>query len=61
MYVVLTYNQASGQPDLADYGLYDDLETAQAVRDDQRTQTAAVGRGERHVVAEVVPMEDDDA
>ncbi len=61
MYIVITYNQASGQPDLATYGIYTDLQAAQDERDDQRTQTAAVGRGERHVVAEVVPMEDDDA
>ena len=58
MYVVLTYNQASSQPELGSY-LWNDLADAQAERDELRAATAAVGRAERHIVAEVTRLDED--
>ncbi|GII88238.1 hypothetical protein Ssi03_62280 [Sphaerisporangium siamense] len=58
-YVVVTYNQASGQPELTGYGM-SDLEAARAERDEEQVQTEAVGRGERHIVAAVVALDQDD-
>ncbi|WP_326646076.1 hypothetical protein OG884_15605 [Streptosporangium sp. NBC_01755] len=60
MYLVITYNQASHQPELGSWSLYTDLDDAQAERDDQQAQTDAVGRRDRHVVAEVTPIESED-
>jgi hypothetical protein len=61
MYVVLTYNQASHCPELD----YSDvhwgpgaLDSARAERDDKAARTAEVGRGERHVIAEVTELEE---
>ena len=56
MYVVLTFNQASSRPEIASE-MYADLPAAQAERDELREATAAVGRRERHIVAEVVVLE----
>lgn len=59
-YVVITYNQTGGQPDLASYGLYDDMDDAKAERDSQEIATKAAGRRERHVVAEVIELDGED-
>lgn len=60
-YVVITYNQAShlpGLPMAAD--LHSELEDAVIARDWERAETAKVGRGERHVIAEVFEMDEDE-
>lgn len=57
-YVVITHNQASHMPGLplgAD--LHGDLESAKAELEWEREDTARVGRGERHVIAEVYEMD----
>lgn len=55
-FTVVTWNQASAQPDIDAPGL-DDWDTACLERDDRRAKTAAVGRGERHEVAAVIRLE----
>lgn len=60
-YVVVTFNQASHQPGLpmaAD--LHSHLEDAVNARDWERTETAKVGRGEIHVIAEVFEVDEDE-
>jgi hypothetical protein len=57
-YVVVTWPQTGGQPDIDAPGL-DDRDTAFIERDERRAQTKAVGRGERHEVAAVIRLEDD--
>jgi hypothetical protein len=60
-YVVVTFNQASHQPGLnpgAD--LYSQLEDAVSARDWERAETAKVGRGETHVIAEVFEVDEDE-
>ena len=60
-YVVISYNQASHQPGLpmaAD--LYSELEDAVNARDWERAETAKVGRRERHVIAEVFELDEDE-
>jgi len=57
-FVVVTFNQASGQPDIDAPGL-DDWDTACLERDDRRAKTKAAGRGERHEVAAVIRLEGD--
>jgi len=60
-YVVVTFNQASHQPGLpmaAD--LHSDLEDAVNARDWEREETVKVGRNERHVVAEVFEVREDE-
>lgn len=60
-YIVATFNQASGWPGLnpgAD--LYADLEDAVNARDWERAETARTGRRERHVIAEVTEMDEDE-
>jgi hypothetical protein len=60
-YVVVSFNQASGQPGL-DTGadLHASLEDAVNARDWERAETARIGRRERHVIAEVVEMDEDE-
>jgi len=60
-FVVVTFNQASHQPDI-DTGsaLYCEIETARLELAERRAATARVGRGERHVIAEVIGLEDGD-
>ena len=58
-FVVVTSNQASGQPDIDTPGLHHERETAELERDDRRRHTASVGRGERHEVAAVIRIEED--
>ena len=60
-YVVITYNQAShlpGLPMAAD--LHPELEDAVHARDWERAETAKVGRRERHVIAAVFEIDDDE-
>ena len=59
-FVVATFNQASGRPELDVIGLHADLDDAVYEREAMADETAAAGRGERHVVCEVVPVEDED-
>ena len=55
-FVVVTWPQTGGQPDIDAPG-FDDWDTACLERDDRRAHTASVGRGERHEVAVVVRLE----
>ena len=57
-YVVVTWNQASGRPDLETCGMYSDIDDADAERDALTSETQSAGRGERHEVCAVVPLED---
>lgn len=60
-YVVVTFNQAShqaGLPMAAD--LHTLLADAINARDWERAETAKVGRGEHHVVAEVFEVDEDE-
>lgn len=60
-YVVVTYNQASHQPGLpTGADLYADFQDAVNARDWEQAETAKVGRGERHVIAEVIELDGDD-
>ena len=59
-FVVVTFNQASHQPELDYSDLHADLESAKWERDDKRVRTMQAGRRERHVVAEVVELDDSD-
>lgn len=60
-YVVITFNQASRQPDLnPGASLHSDLEDAVNARDWERAETARTGRQERHVIAEVTEMDEDE-
>lgn len=58
-YVVIQYNQASGLPGLtiaAD--LYEHRDDAEHALRAEREATAKTGRRERHVIAEVIEMEE---
>lgn len=57
-YIVVTYNQASHQPGLDFPDLHTDLETARAEQAGKKQETYRTGRRERHVVAEVIELED---
>jgi hypothetical protein len=59
-YVVVTWNQASGWPDIDTAGLHDDRETAELDRDSRRERTAGIGRRELHEVAAVIRLEGED-
>jgi hypothetical protein len=59
-YLVATYDQASGWAGVDQSGLWRDLGDAIAERDALAAETARSGRGERHVVCEVVPVGGDD-
>lgn len=58
-FVVVTWPQTGGQPDIDTPGLHDDRETAELERDDRRERTRVVGRGERHEVAAVIRIEEE--
>ena len=58
-YVVVTYNQASRMPGLDYSDLHPDAESARWELDDKKRRTAEVGRGETHVLAEVIALEED--
>lgn len=60
-YVVVTWNQASGQPDLETCGMHSEPGGAIAERGELRAETARSGRGERHEVCAVIPWNADDA
>ena len=53
-FTVVTWNQASGQPDIDTAGMHDDIGTAIADRDSRRAETKARSRRERHEVATVI-------
>lgn len=55
-YVVVEYNQASARPELTDGDVHNDRKDARARRDELADETARVGRGERFVVAVLVPL-----
>ena len=57
-YVVVTYNQASHRPELDVIGLHDARADAETERDELAAATARAARGERHVICEVVPVEE---
>jgi hypothetical protein len=59
-YVVVTFNQASGQPQLDYPDLHSTVEFAGWELKAKREETARVGRGERHVIAEVIELKSDD-
>ena len=60
-FVVLEYNQASGQPDLPFAAtLHPDLADACFARDVLADEARETGRGERYVVCEVAEPEEDD-
>src|ERR1035437_5508784 len=56
-YVVVCFNQASGQDLASGDVLYDDAADAMGCRDDERERTALAGRRDRHVVAEVIELD----
>ncbi len=58
-YVVVDWNQASGQPDVDTAGLYLDRESADADAVDRQAETDRIGRKERHTVAAVIEIEED--
>ena len=58
-YVVVEFNQASGQPS-TDGNWYDALDDAEEAVDSHRAATAAVGRRERYAVGTVTIEEDDE-
>lgn len=53
-YVVITFNQAGGRPDLHSLDLHYDLESAMAERDHEADETDKSGRRDSYVVAEVI-------
>lgn len=56
-YVVVTWNQVpSLLPDLDVIGMHLSREDAEYERDVMAAETAALGRGERHVVCAVIPV-----
>lgn len=59
-FVVVEFNQASGQPDLLPGAmLHTDRETAEITAGHFRDETAKVGRRERYAVATVTIEEED--
>lgn len=56
-YVVVTWNQASGQPSIDDGDIYDRLDEVEGALDDCREEAARVGRRERHTIAVLVEPE----
>ncbi len=56
-YVVVVWNQASGQPSVVLNSDTDNLGVATADAVAERARTARVGRRERYAVAEVIPIE----
>lgn len=61
-YVLIEYNQASRQPGLPVAAeMYDSIEDARyALKVEERDMRPA-GRGEAYIIAEVIPLEEDDA
>lgn len=57
-FVVVAWNQASGQPDIDTLGMHDDRETAELERDSRRERTREIGRRERHEVCAVISLEE---
>ena len=59
-FVVVSFNQASGEPYLEYRDLHQGFTDALVERDRLREETATTGRRERHVVAGVFEVEDGD-
>lgn len=57
-YVVVTFNQASHQPELNYSDLHPSVEMATWELEAKQEETAQVGRGERHVIAEVIELDE---
>lgn len=57
-FVVVSFNQASHQPELNYSDIHPDVESAGWERDSKREATERVGRGETHVIAEVFELEE---
>ena len=53
MFVVIEYNQASGQPRVATEDPYPDIEDAREFANELAAEAAAIGRRERYAVAEL--------
>ncbi len=58
-YVVVDWNQGSGQPDVDTTGLYTTQEDAEHDAADRQAETHRVGRPEWHTVAAVVQLEEE--
>lgn len=58
-YVVVTYNQAGGLPEL-DGDVHWELEDACTEMNHAVQETARVGRRERYAIAELVPIDEED-
>ena len=59
-FAVVTYNQASHWPEFDYADLHTDLDDAVNERDHKRQETASIGRGELHVIAEVTELKEHD-
>lgn len=59
-FVVVEWNQASHRPSVVDYSFTEDREIAEAEAQVARERTAAVGRRERHTVAVVMAIAEDE-
>jgi hypothetical protein len=59
-YVVVTWNQASYEPEIDPAGLYDTIEAAKHDVARLAAYTAKVGRRERHTIAQVVELDEED-
>lgn len=57
-YAVVTFNQASHQPEFDYSDIHSDMESAIAERDHKRAETAKVGRREHHAIAEIIELEE---
>lgn len=56
-YVVVTYNQASGQPEVEGFDIYASAQQARRRRDDETANTRELGRRERRAVAELIEVD----
>lgn len=59
-YVVVTWNQASGQPDISYRDIHHRRVDAGRERDHLREETTKAGRRERHTIAVLIEPEDDE-
>lgn len=58
-FIVVTLNPVSGMPELDFPDLHYSAGDARNGRDAKREETARLGRRERHVVAEVIELDED--
>ena len=59
-YCVVSFNQASGQPEFDLPDLHQDRESARWELDEKEAETARNGRRETHVIAVLYEADDDD-